>query len=91
MKPERTLPKATRAALECRCTVCGLRASGEIHSADLGPFGAEWITPPAGWFVLLGVREPFMRCPDCLAAPKPTATARPSGTVPLARIALAKR
>ncbi len=74
-----------RAKLDCKCTACGCKAPGELHAASLGPYGAEWLSPPKGWFVLLGVREPFMRCPDCLAAPPPE---RESGTRPIARVQL---
>ena len=66
---ERPQRMSTRAKLECRCTVCKVTAPGELHTASLGPHGAEWIAPPAGWWVLLGTREPFLRCPDCLARP----------------------
>ncbi len=76
---------STRTRLDCRCTLCGRIAPGELHAASLGPFGAEWLSPPRGWFVLLGVREPFLRCPDCLAVPAPE---RKSGTRAIARVQL---
>lgn len=68
--PQEPPPRmSTRTRLECRCTVCKRTAEGELHAASLGPYGAEWICPPAGWWVLLGSGEPFLRCPDCLAKP----------------------
>lgn len=60
---------STRARLECKCTLCGKTEEGELHAASLGPHGAEWIAPPPGWWVLLSMREPFLRCPDCLKKP----------------------
>lgn len=60
---------STRTRLECKCTLCGKTEEGELHAASLGIHGAEWLSPPKGWWVLLAMREPFLRCPKCLAKP----------------------
>lgn len=67
---ERGAPRmSTRTRLECKCTLCGRTEPGELHAASLGIHGAEWLSPPKGWWVLLSMKEPLLRCPKCLAKP----------------------
>lgn len=66
----RVLPElATRTRQTVLCRACGTEAQADIHVARLGPYDAEWVRPPTGWWMLTRASEPLLRCPACLPAP----------------------
>ena len=58
--------QVTRKAIQLKCSGCQRVEVGQLHFAGFGIFDAEWIQPPAGWWVLLACKDPHARCPECL-------------------------
>lgn len=48
------------------CAVCRTSALAARVRASLGAYGATWLQPPPGWYVVLGGAAPHVRCPGCL-------------------------
>lgn len=52
--------------IDFKCALCNKVEKGRSYRVSLGEYGADWIQPPAGWWVLLNCEAAHTRCVRCL-------------------------